>query len=39
MTLPDAEVALKQQLGEKYVNAEWQPALKAVMEARRATWR
>ncbi|KAG6885130.1 hypothetical protein C0995_009563, partial [Termitomyces sp. Mi166 len=33
MTLPMAEDQLRERLGDKYIDSDWQPALKAVMDA------
>jgi hypothetical protein len=33
MTLPNAESNLQAHLGERYVDSDWRPALKAVMDA------
>jgi hypothetical protein len=33
MTLPQAETSLNQHLGDRYKDADWRPALKAVMDA------
>jgi hypothetical protein len=34
MSLPDAEENLQTHLGEHYIDSDWRPALKAVMDAK-----
>ncbi|KAF6756551.1 hypothetical protein DFP72DRAFT_768161, partial [Ephemerocybe angulata] len=33
MTLPQAETALSEHLGERFQDSDWRPALRAVMDA------
>ncbi|KAF8133202.1 hypothetical protein EV363DRAFT_1075307, partial [Boletus edulis] len=37
LSLPNAEIRLQAHLGNRYIDSDWQPALKAVMDAEGST--